>query len=70
MTALTINVIGNPIPQGSKVANHHAPGVRRGNGWRVEWTDRNGLERRAWCATWHIALVHALDCAAKTRRTR
>ena len=22
MTALTINVIGNPIPQGSKVANH------------------------------------------------
>ena len=42
----------------------------RGNVWRVEWTDRNGLERRAWCATWHIALVHALDCAAKTRSTR
>ena len=41
MTALTINVIGNPIPQGSKVANHHAPGVRDANKklrpWHPSW---------------------------------
>ena len=38
----------------------------RGNVWRVEWTDRNGLERRAWCATWPHALEHALKIAARS----
>ena len=37
----------------------------RGNGWRVEWTDRNGLERRAWTRTWPHALEHALKIAAR-----
>lgn len=41
MTSLTINVIGTPVAQGSKVANRHAPGVRDANAkklkpWRAE----------------------------------
>lgn len=41
MRELTVHVIGTPVPQGSKVANHHAPGVRDSNAkklkpWRAE----------------------------------
>lgn len=53
MTALTINVIGNPIPQGSKVANHHAPGVR----------DANDKNLRPWRATVANAAAEAATAA-------
>lgn len=41
MRELTIYIVGTPVPQGSKVANHHAPGVRDANAkklkpWRAE----------------------------------
>lgn len=36
MTALTIHVIGIPVPQGSKVANRHAPGVRDSNATKLK----------------------------------
>ena len=48
MTALTINVIGNPIPQGSKVANHHGHGVRDANARKLKpWRAKLAAAARA-----------------------
>ncbi len=64
MTSLTINVVGVPVPQGSKVANRHAPGVRDSNAkklkpWRadVAGTAHDTAAAAGWAALDEPALV-------------
>ena len=48
MRALAIQCVGTPIPQGSKVANRHAPGVRDANARKLKpWRAKLAAAARA-----------------------